>query len=446
MGARSTERILIGWAVWLLFGVNAAVIVWLWWRGGGISSVRSLATFLTSAGRITGLLGAYLLLVQLLLLARIPLLERMSGFDRLTLWHRWNGIACLWLVVGHTGLITLGYMLTDRISLWSEITTLLETYPGMVTATVGTGLLVLVAVSSFVIVRRRLRYEFWYLVHLTAYAGILLAWFHQVPTGNELAVDHNAAAYWTGLYLVTLVAVVLFRFVQPVVLGLWYRLHVAEVVEERPGIVSVRIVGRHLDRLDARPGQFMLWRFFTRHTWWEAHPFSLSEAPNGNSLRITVKDLGDFTSRLSAVKPGTVVAVEGPFGRFTEEVRRRDRVAFIAGGIGITPIRALLETIQGDAVLVYRVVREEDVIFGEELEAIAHETQLRVHYVVGDHRSPGGDRFLSPEHLSELVPDLATRDVYICGPAGLALLIEKNARAAGVPANQIHCERFSLAT
>jgi ferredoxin-NADP reductase len=219
---------------------------------------------------------------------------------------------------------------------------------------------------------------------------------------------------------------------------------VAEVVPEGPGIVSLRITGRRLDRLDARPGQFFLWRFLDRKRWWAAHPFSLSEAPDGRSLRITVKALGDFSSRLAEIAPGTRVAAEGPFGVFTEAARRRSKIVLIAGGIGITPIRALMEDVSGDAIVIYRVVRDEDVIFRDELEDLARERGITLHFVIGDHASEDGARLLSPAHLEELVPDIAERQVYVCGPPAMTDVLARNVRSANVPPRFIHTEKFAL--
>lgn len=450
LGARSLKRrgfqSATAWLIGLIAGANGAVVVWLWLHGGGISAIHDAGTAFTSLGRITGLLGAYLLLWQVLLLARIPWLERVTGFDSLTVWHRINGKACLYLVLAHVVFITIGYAMMDRLSLSAEATALLTSYPGMVEATIGTGLLVLVVVSSLVIVRRRLRYEAWYAVHLLAYAGIILGWFHQIPTGNEFAINATAAGYWTLLYVVTLIPLILFRFFQPALRTMVHNLHVANVVVEGPNVVSVHVTGRWLDQLGASPGQFFLWRFLTRNRWWESHPFSLSAAPDGRSLRLTAKDLGDFTRHMGALRPGTPVVVEGPFGAFTEDVARTGRAVLIAGGIGITPIRALAERMSGDAVIIYRAMREEDVIFREELARLEREGHARVCYVVGDHRDPGGERLLAPDHLQQLVPDIVDRDVYICGPPAMANAIEANVRHTGVAHSQIHTERFALAT
>src|SRR5206468_4705463 len=154
-----------------------------------------------------------------------------------------------------------------------------------------------------------------------------------------------------------------FRLLAPLAGAFRYRLRVAEVVDEGPGVVSLRVTGRGLERLRAEAGQFFLWRFLTRDRWWTSHPFSLSAAPDGRSLRITVKALGDHSAKLATVPVGTRVLAEGPFGVFTEAARRRERVLLVAGGIGITPIRALLEQVRGDAVVVYRVAHSDDIVF-----------------------------------------------------------------------------------
>ena len=434
------------WIALVIVAANVALMVWLWYDGGNVTHVKSTGDFLVSIARITGLLGAFSALLQVLLLARIPWIERSVGFDRLTVWHRWNGHACLYLVLAHVAFSVWGYAALDKLPLSKEISQMLTggIYPGMITATIGTVLLIAVVDSSVVVVRRHVRYEAWYAIHLTVYASIALAWFHQIPTGNELVVDRLAADYWRGLYLATLALLLGYRVLVPLVNAFRYRLRVADVVHEREGVVSLRIEGRRLERLRAQSGQFFLWRFLNRERWWASHPFSLSAAPDGRSLRITIKDLGDFTHRAGSIRPGTRIVAEGPFGVFTDAMRRRTKVALIGGGIGITPIRSLLEEMDGDVAVVYRVVSEDDVIFGQELRELAAEKGAALHIVAGDHRSDEGSRLLSPAHLEELVPDIAEREVYVCGPPAMADAARKSVRKAHVPSRYIHTERFAL--
>ena len=435
----ATRGRIAGWGLGVLFIANAGVVVALWLDGGGPQDIHDTASFLVGLGRISGLLGAYLVLVELLLLARLPLLERLLGFERLTAWHARNGRACLTLLVVHAALITAGYTIGDRISPPSEVGRLWSGYPGVITATAGLAALIGVVVTSVVAVRRRLRYETWYFVHLYAYLGVALAFSHQLATGTDFVGKPAARAYWTALYLVTLGTLLVFRVGIPLARSARHRLRVERVEEIAPGVISLEIGGTRLDRLRARSGQFFTWRFLTRDRWWEAHPFSLSAAPDGHRLRITVKGLGDDTSALRAIPPGTRVIAEGPFGAFTTAARRRPRVALIAGGVGITPIRALLEDMPGgpgDIAVVYRALGEGDVILRAELDELATRRGAEVHYVLGEP--------LSPERLLALVPDIAARDVYVCGSPAMTEATHASLARTGVSRRHIVTERFAF--
>jgi predicted ferric reductase len=434
----------VTWGVRAILLSVAVVLVGLWLEGGGVSSVHSAGTFLTSLGRITGLFGAYLLLIQVLLMARLPFMEWVAGFGRLVKWHRLNGKLSLLLILAHVGCITLGYALADRVTIQTEAVTLLTQYPGMQAALVGTLMLILVVITSLVIVHRRLRYESWFLVHLMSYLGIFLAWFHQIPTGTMFMANPLAVAFWTALYVATLQFVLLFRVGQPIVSSLWHRLRVAEVIQEGPGVVSLRITGRHLDWLNAQAGQFFQWRFLDRERWRESHPFSLSAAPDGRSFRITVKELGDFSSRIGHIRPGTRVVAEGPFGAFTNVVRTRQATALIAGGIGITPIRALLEEMHGDIVLVYRAGTPTDLIFRDELERLTRLRGATLRYVIGSRKLLSNVQVFSREHLRHLVPDIADRELYICGPRSMMRSVKSSAQRLGVPPECIHIDDFTF--
>jgi predicted ferric reductase len=445
---RRTSRV-PAWAVaggvWTVFGANAAAIVWLWLHGGGITGVHGAADLWTSLGRITGLLGTYLALVQVLLLARLPPLERLVGFDRLTVWHRRNGKLCITLIVAHAVLITIGYAGTDQISIPHEFSQLLSSYPGMVTATIGTGLMVGIVISSLVIVSRRLPYEAWYSLHVTIYVAIALGYLHQIPTGNEFTANTGQADYWIGLYVVTLALLVAFRVLRPALAAGRHRLRVTRVVREAPDVVSIYVRGRRLDRLGARGGQFMLWRFLDSQRWWQSHPFSLSAVPDGQTLRLTVKDVGGFSGRLPDLRPGTRVLAEGPFGRFTADPAGSRPAVLIAGGIGITPLRCIFEELPAGTDLIVRAVRDEDIVLGDELDRIARRLGSRIHRLVGDHRDPAFADLLSADGLRRLVPDLAERDVFVCGPPQMMRVVRASLRTAGVPSGHIHWERFSLA-
>lgn len=238
-----------------------------------------------------------------------------------------------------------------------------------------------------------------------------------------------------------------FRVVRPAVFAWRHRLRVEEVVREGPDVVSVYISGRHLDRLAARGGQFMIWRFLTAGRWWQAHPFSLSRAPDGRTLRITVKAVGDYSKALAALPVGTRVLADGPFGRFTLAARRCPHTVLIAGGIGVTPVRCLLEELPdgGEIHLIHRAVTETDLVLREEIIELARTKEAAVHHVLGDHRAPGAARLLSAEHLLELAPTVGVSDVFLCGPPRMMAHVTASLHALGVPSRHIHSERFALA-
>ena len=427
---------------------NALLIVAMWVRHGGLAQLDSAAGAATAAGQVTALLGTYLALVQVVLMARTPWLDQLFGMDGLATAHRWVGFGCVWLLVAHAVFTTAGYAMGDGGTLAGEAWTLVTSYPYVLMATAGLGLLIGVAVASVRAARRRLAYETWYGIHLYVYLAIALGFMHELVVGSDFVDDPVARAYWIVLYVLAAAPVLVFRLGRPAYLSLRHALRVANVVAEAPGVVSVYVTGRDLDRLPVRAGQFFLWRFLTRDEWWRAHPFSLSAAPNGRYLRLTVKSVGDGTGLMQQVRIGTRVFVEGPYGALTGARRTRPAVLLIAGGIGITPLRALLEELPappGGLTLLYRARRREDLVFRDELDALMRLRGATVHYLVG--RRGTGDMPGDPldlASLQRLVPDVRERDVYLCGPVPMMDSVRRSLRALRVPAAQVHWERFAF--
>ncbi|MEA2843343.1 MAG: hypothetical protein QOJ69_1014 [Actinomycetota bacterium] len=433
-------------AVLAVVAANAVIVVGLWIRHGGLQASTGPGGVLTGVGQVSGLLGAYAVLLQLLLMARLPVLERHLGFDGLARWHRWNGFASVSLILTHAVTITLGYAAAGRLTVPGQIGEFIRHYPDVLMAILATGILVGIAVTSARAARARLSRETWYFVHLYAYLAVALGFAHQLAVGTDFADDRLARIWWVAMYVAVGGSILAWRVGWPVWFNARHRLRVAAVVDEAPGVLSVYVTGRHLDRVRAKAGQFFLWRFLTRDRWWQAHPFSLSAAPDGRSLRITVKDLGDFTHTLRALRPGGRVFAEGPYGTFTAARRTRRRVVLIAGGIGIAPLRALLEALpgdRGDVTLVYRVQRTQDFVFRHELERLALDRGIVIHPIAGNDIGDDETDRLGVPALRRLVPDVADCDVYLCGPPGLVDVLRRRLRRLGVPRPQIHAERFA---
>ena len=438
-----TRRARPTWVLGLIWG-GAAGVLGLWWHD--TPTVAGLGGWLTGAGRITGLLAGYGVVVLVALMARIPWLERGVGADRLARWHAMGGRYTVSLVVAHGLLITWGYAVTAHTNVVSQAATLLLSYPDVLMATVAGLLLVGVGVVSARAARARLRYETWYYLHFYTYLAVALAFSHQFATGADFVTNLPARVAWSAMYVAVAAALVWYRLVTPLRQAARHRLRVAAVHHEAPGVVSVVITGRRLTELAAEPGQFFRWRFLTRDLWWSANPYSLSAPPRPAALRITVKALGDHSRSLAHLKAGTRVLAEGPYGAFTEDRRRRRRVLLIAGGAGITPLRALFETLPaapGELTLLYRANHDTEVVFRRELDQIAEFRGARVHYLIGPHTRLTEDPLSAPA-LTSLVPGLRHHDVYLCGPGGMTRAATAGLRGAGVPRRHIHHESFEL--
>ncbi len=441
---RRAQRSARAWDVGVVVAVNALLVLGLWIRHGGLDALDAPGARFTAIGQITGLLGAYAVLIQLLLMSRIGWVERWIGFDRLAVWHRWGGFASVSLLSVHATFITLGYAESGGQSVPAQLGDFIRHYPDVLMSIVGFALFLAVAVTSVRWARRRMSRESWYSVHLYAYLAVALSFAHQLSVGTDFSRDSLARAWWVALYVAVFGAIAAWRFGRPIVFNLRHQLRIQSVQHEANGVVSIYISGRNLGAVRAEAGQFFLWRFLIAGGWAKAHPFSLSGAPNPRFLRITVKDLGDDTRRMQRLRPGVRVFAEGPYGTFTSQRRTRPRVALIGGGIGITPLRALLQTLPdepGDVTLLYRAATEADVAFRKELDVFAArgvDVRILVGTDIGDDQT---DQLGIPA-LRHHIPDIASRDVYVCGPPPMLNAVIRRLDALRVPTNQVHYERF----
>ena len=409
-------------------------------------SSEPTAGILTAIGQLTALYGTYGALIGLALMSRSPWLDQTFGTDRLAWAHRWVGFATVWLLLAHSVFTILGWAMTDERSVLDEGWTLLTTYPFVLMTTVGMGMFVAVAVSSVRAARRSISYETWHFIHFYAYLAIALTFAHQLILGADFATDPMARIYWSALYVLTIASIVVFRFGHPIRLSLRHRMRVANVVTEGPGIVSIYVTGRQLDRLPVRAGQYFTWRFLARDGWWRAHPYSMSAAPNGEYLRLTVKDLGDDSVRSSACRsaPGSpsrartahspTSADRGVAGPARRRWHRHRAAPGTPGGAAGGP---------GDLSLIYRARSWDEVVFRDELDTLAslRAPPSRTSSDAGAARSHPSP--LGPGWIRHLVPDVIDRDVYICGPDRMMSVVGRSLRALRVPEAQIHVERFA---
>ena len=429
---------LLGGLAGLGFGLTIALVL----INESAGSLASPGGWFSAAGRLTGFLGSYLMLLMVFLIARIPGLERAVGQDQLVRWHRRIGGWPIVLIALHIIFITLGYSKVDGVSWIKQMDMFIFHYPDILASLVGFGLLVMVGVSSYRTVRRRQAYETWWVVHLYTYLALALAFTHQVVTGIGFLHHPLAKSFWIAMWAIGAATIAAFRFGLPLLRNLKYQLRVVSVDEEAPGVFSIVLTGKQLSNLAVSGGQFFQWRFLTRGLWWQAHPYSLSALPNPPYIRVTIKDLGDHSGSVAHLKPGTRVFAEGPYGTFTHHQRSTSNVVLIGAGVGITPLRAILEDLPASVsvTVITRGSSEVDLIHRDEIATLVAERKGTLHELVGSRAKVKMD---APS-IRRLVPNVATSDVYICGPASFTDHVATTAAKLGVPRERIHTEVFAF--
>jgi len=428
-----------------IVALGAGVVTGLAWVGeapGFASSPGGIATFL---GRCAGLLAAYFALCTVALAARLPSIERRLGHDRLLHAHRRLGAATLYLLLAHVALVVWGYAAADQVSPLTEAWRIVTGYPAMLRATLAFTVFAVIGVLAVPGVRRRLRYVTWWLTHLATYAAVLLAYGHEVMNGASFVTHPLTKRLWLALFVTVALMVVWGRVLRPVATSLYHELRVHSVVEEAPGIVSVYLTGSHLRDLEAHGGQYFLWRFLVPGLWWRAHPYSLSSVPNSRFIRVTAREVGPHSQALRHLRPGARVAVEGPYGRFHSAPHGElhgQKLLLVAGGVGVAPVRAILEEAgrHAHAVVLYRVRDLQEALWRDEFERLARAYGARVLLLAGDRRQQP----LDANRLHTLVPDIRHRTIFVCGPQALVGAIRREAGRLGIPEERVHAESFAF--
>jgi predicted ferric reductase len=429
--------------------VSVAIVIALF-LAAGTFDFKTLTSATTSAGMLAGLIGTDLVLVMLVLAARVPVIDRTFGHDKAMQAHRRIAKPAFYLILAHAVLLLIGYGMSTGLNPIAEIPAMWTLSSWMPFAFIGVGLLIVVVVTSFVAVRRKFPYEVWHVIHLLSYFAVLAAAPHQLSVSLLFTNGSPQRVYWFALYVIVALLLATYRFAVPVVRSVRHGLRVSRVVDVAPGVVSIEMSGRRLRELQATGGQFFVWRFWSGNTWWHAHPLSLSAAPTASTVRITVRVLGAGSAALAKVRPGTGVSIEGPYGIFTPMARTSPRAVFVAAGIGITPIRAMLEhsdLAPGEATVIVRNTGAQDPYLWQELRELCASKGAPVFLIDGPRprTTPSwqsADAVGRGYTIASYVPKLFGADLYVCGPGPWADLVIKDALQHGVKQHQVHVERF----
>ncbi len=428
--------------IYLLLITNLGVILYFWFQASP-ELFANVGLFARALGRLIGLMAAFFTLIQIVLIGRAPWIEKLFGLDKLTNIHRLNGYLVFFLIILHPVIIIASTAAVTKLDFFRQFGQFLETN-SLILAAIATAIFIAIVFLSIYIVRSKMRYETWYYIHLLTYLAIAFAFFHQVELGTTISGSTVFQNYWYALYLFAFGNLIFSHWLTPYVNFARFHFLVTAIIPETNNVNSVIISAKNLSKWHARPGQFVTLRFLAKGFWWQSHPFSLSAIPNNNQLRITIKALGDFTSKIPNLKAGTKVIIGGPFGTFTSD-KGAKKYLFIAGSVGITPIRSLIEEVapKHDIALIYSNRNSERPIFQNELDALSKQFNFPIHYI-STVETDGSTR-LNSAKISNFVSDFQEREIYLCGPIPMSnSLIQILTQELKYPKRKIRFEKFAF--
>jgi len=248
----------------------------------------------------------------------------------------------------------------------------------------------------------------------------------------------------------------------------WRKFRVKKLVRETPSTTSVYLVPHDgLDLPEFKPGQFLTFKFELPN---QAAPqircYSLSDGPHSQYYRITVKDVHGKPQDLGGVSHfvnwqwavGDMIEVKAPNGDFFLDLQRSEPAILLAGGVGITPLMSMIETVlmrgdRRDLLLFYGLRHGGEHIFKDRLRKLAAENST--FNVLHCYSEPGNDDVegrdyhyrgrISIELLQQALPN-PNFQFYLCGPETFMSSLHGQLRAWGVPEDNIHFEAFGPAT
>jgi predicted ferric reductase len=403
--------------------------------------------FWIELGVALGFVGLAMMGLQFALTARFRWVGRGLGLDDMMQAHRQAGILAVVFLLAHPMILFAAHrpflgFLDPRVNT-----------PRALALTAAAGALVLLVALPLLRRRLRLPYEWWRLTHAAlAAVALLIGLAHVLMVGHYVATPPKQVV-WIAMTGGALLLLGHARLVRPLTMRRrpW---RVTQVRPETERVWSLRLEPEGHAGLHFQPGQFVWLSFAPSPLALDQHPFTIaSSAERPGAIELTIKELGDFTSRIGEVELGAPAYLEGPFGEFGPDAAGAGAAVFVVGGIGITPAMSALRTMcdRGDSrrtILVYGSDTLDKVVFREELEALAQTLPLELKLVL-DHPPAGweGPRGpISVELLREVIERAGEKDVhyFICGPEPMMDAVESMLADLAVSPSRVHAERFNL--
>ena len=390
--------------------------------------------YLRHAGHLLAVLGVVFLFMQFLLSSRLKQLEKGFGLDRMLSEHRLYGRIGLILVALHF-IFLMFYQWIEFGSVLLNLNTLFG-----IIALLGFTITAGIAATHK---KLGITYEIWKNIHIFNYILFPLALVHVFLNARPASLLYYL---WLSLAL-AYAALVLYRLHR-----IYYmRSHpynVVEVTQEAADIWSVYFEGT---KFSYKPGQFLMIQLMRKGKRSSSHPFTISSSPTRETLAITPKELGDFTSTIKETRVGDQAFIDAPYGVFSFLDYETDELVFIAGGIGITPFMSMLRymadmQLKKKVTLFWANKNKNNLCFQDELAKLQEEMHAFTTVLVmsGEKDWPGEQGRINGKLLQKYLPHLERQDFFVCGPPPMSRAVRAELEKLKIPPLKIHFEIFEL--
>ncbi len=414
---------------------------------GDLAEYGLTAARLTIIGKVCALLAGALVLLQFGLSAKLKSLDRVFGTHLLLSAHRVLGLSAVVSASLHPL-----FIFAPRAR---EIGAFrLDIWPALIGAVLLIGLWTGVCAGLW---RKflRLPYQTWTTFH---YLGMFLATVLLVIHIKSVTDDLKNGWPLYALLITLGVYGALFA---------WAKVIKPNAVKnQRYTVNKVTGVGQDTYAIDLSPGkglvfpyapgQFAFVTFHSEALPLERHPWTISSTPTRpESLVFTIKCSGDFTARISRLRPGDTADVDGPYGLFSYLAHAQDpnrELVMIAGGVGITPMLSMLRYMAdtGDrrkTTLVWSNRTEANILYREELKSLESKLEnLSIHHVLTrqkEYQGPSGH--LDKTRLTDLLSGCSrVAAVFVCGPPPMMDNVRRALKRIGFRSSRVHTEKFSI--
>lgn len=390
--------------------------------------------FIYTLGKYCGFTAYFIFFLQYFWIAKVKFLEHILPYDIRVAIHRTFGILGLFLIILHP-ISILFYYANMEVPIEINI----QLAFGYFSFT-----LVLIVFASILIKKIfSVKYETWKKIHWLSFGILTFGFFHGLLMGSDIYGIHKTV--WIILWLVHIILVTI-NFTHKL-----YKKNkkyiIKEIIYVTPMVTTIKIDLNW----DFKPGQFGFISVKLDDKWQPWHPFSISTSPENNFISFTIKNLGDFTSRINELNVGDKVRVDLAYGGFSTAYFNDSRYVFIAGGVGITPIFSNISALynsksQVKVVLLYSLNTEDEIIFREELELMFKDRpDWDLKYVITFQRNWVGYKgFISSKNIKELCNNDFNGTFFLCGPLPMVSSLKKYLKSIGKRRKDIRTEEFKF--